>query len=108
MCLQRVVFTSEVFHPMVDLNTGELDVKRKFPTWRGAPKDYLWHVVAYVRRIFYKVETSQPLNAEAATLYDKDPDMYMVRVQECLRRADTELYSHEESSITYEFCSVFV
>ncbi len=54
-CWQRVVFTSHVFHPQVHAESGELDMKRKFPAWSGAPKHYLWHIVAYIRRIFYAV-----------------------------------------------------
>lgn len=86
---------------MVDFKTGELDVRRKFSEWRGAPKDYLWHVVAYIRRVFYKIETCNPCNPEAARLFESDPDMFKVHLQECLRKADTELYNHEESCIEY-------
>ena len=30
---QRIVFTPPVYHPVIDPETGELDVKRAFPQW---------------------------------------------------------------------------
>lgn len=31
---QSVIFKPPVFHPVINMDTGELDVKRAFPKWR--------------------------------------------------------------------------
>jgi hypothetical protein len=64
---QRVVFQSEVFHPMINPSTGEMDVRSGFEEWRKNV-NHIWQVVHYVRRAFYKVETKLPLNQEASEL----------------------------------------
>ncbi len=69
------------------------------PGCRGAPADYLWHVLAYVRLIFYTVETEAPVNAEAARLYDTAPDVFQMRVQQSLQHADTELNAPDVDSV---------
>lgn len=32
--LQRVVFHSDLYHPMIDPDTCELDLQSKYPVWR--------------------------------------------------------------------------
>lgn len=77
-----VVFEPSVFHPLVNIETGELDVKRGFPKWRHA--NHLWQVVLYTRQVFYKIETHSPLNIDAANLYEKDMELYKLHVAENL------------------------
>ena len=65
---QSVIFESKVFHPLVDAETGEIDVKRGFANKWKRNVNHLWHVLSYVRKSFYKIETSNPLNRTAASL----------------------------------------
>ncbi|NXR13143.1 AKTIP protein, partial [Semnornis frantzii] len=62
----RLVFDVPVFHPLVDPLSGELDVKRAFAKWRRN-HNHIWQVLMYARRVFYKIDTTSPLNPEAAT-----------------------------------------
>ena len=32
--IQELDFQTEVYHPMIDYDTGELDTKKEFPRWR--------------------------------------------------------------------------
>ncbi|TRY56799.1 hypothetical protein DNTS_005470 [Danionella cerebrum] len=63
----RVVFDTPVFHPLVDPVSGELDVRRAFTKWRRN-HNHIWQVLMYARTIFYKINTMEPLNPEAAVL----------------------------------------
>lgn len=64
---QRLMFENDLFHPLVDSETFELDVRRGFPRWRRNV-NHIWQVLFYTRRIFYKIDTTDPLNKEAAEL----------------------------------------
>jgi len=87
----RVVFQPPIFHPVVNPETGELDVKRAFQKWRRNV-NHLWQVLLYTRRVFYKIDTKSPLNPEAAVLYEKDVDLYKSRVYESIQNAKDKLY----------------
>ncbi|KXJ25296.1 Protein AKTIP-like [Exaiptasia diaphana] len=76
-------FKPPIFHPVVNMETGELDVKRAFPKWRRNI-NHLWQVLIYSRRIFYKIDTKEPLNPEAANLYENDKVAFKYKVNECL------------------------
>ena len=63
----RVLFEHPVFHPLVDTETHELDVKRGFHKWRRNV-NHIWQVLLYMRKCFYKFDTKEPINTEAANL----------------------------------------
>lgn len=86
-----VVFKPPVFHPVVNLETGELDVKRAFPKWRRNI-NHLCQVLLYARRIFYKIDLKNPLNPEAANLYENDRDNFKQKVNMSLRACLNELH----------------
>jgi hypothetical protein len=50
------------------LSSGEVDLTRAFSRW-VAYRDQIWCVLAYVKKLFYHIETDNPLNADAATQY---------------------------------------
>ncbi|XP_031561496.1 protein AKTIP homolog [Actinia tenebrosa] len=87
----KLVFKPPIFHPVVNIETGELDVKRAFPKWRRSV-NHLWQVLLYTRRIFYKIDTRDPLNPEAANLYENDKETFKQKVNECLRTCHNELH----------------
>ncbi|KAL8610321.1 hypothetical protein ACOMHN_041135 [Nucella lapillus] len=84
------VFEFPVFHPLVDPASGKLDVKQAFPKWRRNVH-HLWQVLMYARKIFYKIETKSPLNAEAATLYEQDAEQFRQHVWESVQTAKERL-----------------
>ncbi|GIX82394.1 AKT-interacting protein homolog A [Caerostris extrusa] len=86
-----LVFDPPIFNPVINIETGELDVKRAFPKWRRNV-NHLWQVVQYARRIFYKIETESPVNSEAAEMYVKDLELYKVRTSESLSACNEKLY----------------
>jgi hypothetical protein len=63
--LQRLVFDHYVYHPSVDATTNELDLKRGFHKWKRNV-NHIWQILLYARRAFYKIETKEAVNIEAA------------------------------------------
>ncbi|KAL6032366.1 hypothetical protein STEG23_028887, partial [Scotinomys teguina] len=59
----------------VDSTSSELDVKRAFAKWRWN-HNHIWQVLMYTRRVLYKIDTTSPLNPEAAVLYEKDIQLF--------------------------------
>ena len=47
-----MVFTSYVFHPLVDPKSGELELYAKFPEW-DPELHYTVSVLTYIKKIFY-------------------------------------------------------
>ena len=47
--------TSDVQHPMIDPETGELNTEIAFPSWTPG-KDYIVLLLAHIKSIFYKKE----------------------------------------------------
>lgn len=86
-----VIFKPPVFHPVINMETGELDVKRNFPKWRRNI-NHLCQVLLYARRIFYKIDMKNPLNPEAAHLYENDRDAFKQKVNISLRTCLNELH----------------
>ncbi|XP_039208339.1 AKT-interacting protein isoform X3 [Crotalus tigris] len=64
----RLIFDLPIFHPLVDPVSGELDVKRAFAKWRRN-HNHIWQILMYARRVFYKIDTTSPLNPESAVLF---------------------------------------
>lgn len=75
----RLLFDIPIFHPLVDSTSGELDVKRAFAKWKRN-HNHIWQVLMYARRVFYKIDTTSPLNPEAAVLYEKDVQFFKSKV----------------------------
>jgi len=48
----KVLFISQVFHPLIDASSGELDLSIQFPKWTPN-KDYIVLLLAYIKKIFY-------------------------------------------------------
>ena len=67
--LKRVFFDHAVFHPLIESQSPfELDVRRgPLKKWRRNV-NHIWQILLYTRRAFYKIDTSEPLNQEAADL----------------------------------------
>eukprot|EP00040_Diaphanoeca_grandis_P018587 m.97792 g.97792 ORF g.97792 m.97792 type:complete len:377 (-) comp27011_c1_seq1:58-1188(-) len=91
-----IFFQTAVFHPMVHATTGALSYGKHYQgKWR--PKDKLWHLLKYVRHIFYTISVDSPLNDEAAALFQNDSAAYDARVKECIKWSNDDI---EEKSST--------
>ncbi|XP_066439869.1 AKT-interacting protein [Eleutherodactylus coqui] len=96
----RLVFDIPVFHPLVDPISGELDVKRAFAKWRRN-HNHIWQVLMYARRIFYKIDTTSPLNPEAAVLYEKDVQLFKSKVVDSVKLCNSHLFDQPKIEDPY-------
>ena len=60
-------FQPGVYHPQVDMETGEVNVADKFLSLRKGTY-HVYHILEYVRSIFYEIDPQKSVNEEAATL----------------------------------------
>ena len=72
-----------------------------FYPWQGFHKwkrnvNHIWQVLLYARRSFYKIEVNSPLNMEAASLYEKNPEEFKARARSCVMDWKEALYSVRE------------
>jgi len=86
-----VTFTPPVFHPFIDAGTGKLDLTRGFATWRPNV-DHIWQVLLYMRRIFYKFDSSNAINKQAADLYESDTAGFKKKVKDDIAEITNKLY----------------
>jgi hypothetical protein len=52
----------------IDPHTGFVELSTTYPQWRK-DKDHIWHLVGYIKSIFYEISTAAQLNPEASHLY---------------------------------------
>ena len=62
-----VKFSTQVYHPQVALETGELDISHQFPSW-NSKKHYAVNVLMHIKKIFYEISVDNAVNKEAANL----------------------------------------
>ncbi|XP_072321567.1 AKT-interacting protein isoform X2 [Eucyclogobius newberryi] len=96
----KLVFDIPVFHPLVDPVSGELDVRRAFTKWRRN-HNHIWQVLMYARTIFYKINTTEPLNPEAAVLYEKDVQLFKSKVVESVKLCNSHLFDQPKIDDPY-------
>lgn len=67
--LQKVVFQSDLYHPVIDLNTNELNLNDAFPVWNKS-EQHIWQILKYIHWIFYNFTSSisHGINKEAIEL----------------------------------------
>jgi ubiquitin-protein ligase len=91
-----ITFHPAVYHPFVDPTSGKLDLARGFDSWR-ANVNHIWQILLYMRRIFYKFDTNNPVNGQAASLYDSDVNAYKKKVREYIASQNKNLYEETDS-----------
>ena len=84
----RVFFTSRIYSPLVDAESGELDVKFAYPEWDPA-KHYVVTVLTFLKKIFYIKDGFEgyeaPKTAAAARAYADDAPEFLREVEACVR-----------------------
>lgn len=68
-CFQKVIFQSEIFHPVIDSRSNELNLLHAFPKWNKNDQ-HLWQVLKYIQWVFYNTNASiaHAVNQEAAEM----------------------------------------
>ncbi len=68
-----VYFFNAVFHPLVDPQTGKLDISIAFPTWKPG-RDYIVLVLAFIKKIFFKRELNSFLTSLPRAEFERSCD----------------------------------
>lgn len=63
--LQVLMFTSHLYHPAVDANTGILNLSEVFPQW-DRKQNHIWQILKYLHWIFHNLNMKVPANVEAS------------------------------------------
>jgi len=100
-----VKFTSYVYNPHVDEETGELDLKNGYPHW-NPNQCFLVTVLTYIKRIFYvkdynklsDEERAQLPNQAALNLFLNDKEAYRRRVGHCVTESQKSIYMNTPDS----------
>lgn len=101
----EVYFQSILYHPLVCVHTGKLDISKAFPRWK-AGRDYLALVVAFVRSIFKRSIycDGSSFNPEAAVLLKDNGPEFERRAKETAQCSIADLWhcSEHDDVLTFE------
>lgn len=84
----RVFFISEIFHPLINPDTGELDFSPQFPEW-NPHEHFLVLVLHYVKKVFYQSRLWDarpgrvPFNKKAEDMWMKDKEKWLLSCDRC-------------------------
>ena len=100
--LPRVCFFSKIYHPLVDITSGTLDLSPEFPSWKVG-KHYLVMVLRYVKRIFYLKRNfyqgmQSALNPQALQAYLSEPDTFQQRASDSVTASIERRFLNERGS----------
>lgn len=63
--------------------------------------NHIWQVLMYARRVFYKIDTTSPLNPEAAVLYEKDVQLFKSKVVDSVKLCSSHLFDQPKIEDPY-------
>ncbi|KAJ8954430.1 hypothetical protein NQ318_011106 [Aromia moschata] len=94
----KVVFQSEVFHPVIDLVTNKLSLSSAFPKWHKSDQ-HLWQVLKYIQWIFDNMNASlaHAVNKEAEKMYRNDLNAFTAKAQELVKLSKEHLYDQPQT-----------
>lgn len=93
-----ITFSSRVYNPYVNEETGQLDVQSAYPTWDPS-RHYLVTVLTYLKKIFYSKNFADArANPAAKDLAEKDPQAYKKKVEGCVHESQKSVYINEKGS----------
>lgn len=90
----EIIFSSFVYNPYVNPQTGHLDIQSTYPTWDPS-RHYLVTVLTFLKKIFYaKSSKDATANPEAKKIMETDPEEYQKKVDACVRESQKEVYAN--------------
>jgi len=92
----QITFSSYVYNPHVNAETGELDIKSTYPVW-DPHRHYLVTVLTYLKKIFYmKTFGNEAIaNIDARDLSKSDPVAFRKKVESCVRESQRSVYIND-------------
>lgn len=102
VCCPSLHFLSEVFHPMVEVETGRVDLGVVFPVWRPG-QDFAIQCLPHLSNLFLRHQyllniEHAPLNADAQEVLSSQPDLFAKRALECAKNSTAQAYDEKSGS----------
>jgi ubiquitin-protein ligase len=93
-----IVFSTPVYNPHVDYDSGLLDISSAYPVWDPS-RHYLVTVLTFLKKIFYaKTFKDAVANPEAKTLQETDAVAYRSKVDACVRESQRQVFVNDPDS----------
>jgi ubiquitin-protein ligase len=93
-----IVFSTPVYNPHVDYDSGLLDISAAYPVWDPS-RHYLVTVLTFLKKIFYaKTFADAVANKEAKTLQQTDAVAYRAKVDACVRESQRQVFVNDSDS----------
>ncbi|CAL1687257.1 unnamed protein product [Lasius platythorax] len=87
----KVVFETQVFHPLINPENGELCTSWGFPEWRR--NNRIWQLIQYITKVFIKLDTKMtPINQEASSLQESNLEAFRERVKTCVKTSVNQVF----------------
>ncbi|XP_065186536.1 AKT-interacting protein-like [Sycon ciliatum] len=86
-----VIFQPPVFHPLVDMVTGQMNCGVSFRKWK-AQSNTLAELLEFVKDAFYQVTTLEAVNPEASSIYTNNKDNFKQRAMESVQYCRSRLF----------------
>ncbi|VVC97376.1 unnamed protein product [Leptidea sinapis] len=86
-----LTFTSQLYHPAVDVNTGILRLSEVFSHW-DRKQNHIWQILKYLHWIFYNMNLKVPANSEVFNLFKTNRKAFVEKVKECVASSLEHLY----------------
>lgn len=91
-----VVFQSKIFHPLININTGELNTVWGFAEWKR--NNRVWQLIQYVTKVLTKVDSKMTsINEEASLLLETNFEEFRERAKNCVKESLNEVYNPPSS-----------
>ncbi|XP_050537282.1 AKT-interacting protein-like isoform X2 [Daktulosphaira vitifoliae] len=88
----KVIIETPIFHPLVDVVSGEMNIKYHFPEWKKGV-NRIWHVINHVQKSFCDIpRIKKPVNLEAAELLKTENERFVKKCEECVEQSRIDIY----------------
>ncbi|XP_071559769.1 protein crossbronx homolog [Temnothorax nylanderi] len=88
----KVVFETQIFHPLINPENGELCTSWGFPEWRR--NNRIGQLLQYITKIFTKLDTKMTsVNEEASSLQEKNSEAFRERVKACVKESVNQVFN---------------
>lgn len=88
----KVVFETEVFHPLINLESGELCTSWGFPEWRR--NNRIWQLLQYITKVFIKLDTKMTaINQKASDLQENNFEVFRECVKTCVKKSVSQVFN---------------
>ncbi|XP_011635101.1 protein crossbronx homolog [Pogonomyrmex barbatus] len=88
----KVVFETQIFHPLINPENGDLCTTWGFPEWKR--NNRIWQLLQYITKIFIKLDMKMTrVNEEASNLQENDFEAFRERVKACVKQSVNQVFN---------------